>query len=61
MTPSAAAGGSAAPGSGGFYFGGAALLAAAFCLAGPRLLRRLSIRPAAWRQPALVALLERPG
>jgi hypothetical protein len=44
----------------GFAFG-AALLTLAVCLAGPRLRRRLLIRPAALRPVAFVALLERPG
>jgi hypothetical protein len=45
----------------GFALGGAALLTLAVCLAGPRLRRRLLIRPAVPRPAAFVALLERPG
>jgi hypothetical protein len=45
----------------GFVLGGAALIALAVCLAGPRLRRRLLIRPAVLRPVAFVALLERPG
>ena len=45
----------------GFALGGAALIALAVCLAGPRLRRRLLIRPAVLRPVAFVALLERPG
>lgn len=45
----------------GFALGGAALLTLAVCLAGPRLRRRLLIRPAAMRPVAFVVLLERPG
>jgi hypothetical protein len=45
----------------GFALGGAALLTLAVCLAGPRLRRRLLIRPAVLRPVAFVALLERPG
>ena len=45
----------------GFALGGAALLALVVCLAGPRLRRRLLIRPAVLRPVAFVALLERPG
>jgi hypothetical protein len=55
-------GGEVASASGaGFALGGAALLALAVCLAGPRLRRRLLIRPAVVRPVAFVALLERPG
>ena len=49
-----------APGA-GFALGGAALLTLAVCLAGPRLRRRLLIRPAVLRPVAFVVLLERPG
>lgn len=45
----------------GFALGGAALLTLAVCLAGPRLRRRLLIRPAISRPVAFVVLLERPG
>jgi hypothetical protein len=45
----------------GFALGGAALLTLAVCLAGPRLCRRLLIRPAVLRPVAFVVLLERPG
>lgn len=45
----------------GFALGGAALLTLAVCLAGPRLRRRLLIRPAVLRPVAFVVLLERPG
>jgi hypothetical protein len=56
------AGAAGAPaGSGSFLFGGMALLAAAVCLAGPRLCRRLSIRPGAFAPVAFVSLPERPG
>jgi hypothetical protein len=53
--------GASAPAAGFAFGGGLALLAAAVCLAGPRLRRRLVIRPAALRPVAFVALLERPG
>lgn len=57
-----AAGGTAATApAAAFAFGGLALLAVAVCLAGPRLRRRLVIRPATLRPVAFVVLLERPG
>jgi hypothetical protein len=61
--PGAYAGGAAgaSAGAGSFFFGGMALLAAALCLAGPRLRRRLLIRPAASVPVVFVSLLERPG
>jgi pyruvate dehydrogenase E2 component (dihydrolipoamide acetyltransferase) len=45
----------------GLALGGLALLAIAVSLAGPRLQRRLLIRPASLRPVAFVSLLERPG
>jgi hypothetical protein len=51
----------ASVGSASFFFGGLALLVGAFALAGPRLRRRLCIRPALWRPAAFVVALERPG
>jgi hypothetical protein len=59
--PSAGGGGAASAPAAGFAFGGLALLAFAVCLAGPRLHRRLLIRPAALRPVVFVSLLERPG
>lgn len=59
--PSSVGSGTASAAAAGFFFGGAALLAGAFCLAGPPLRRRLSIRPAVFRPVAFVSLLERPG
>jgi hypothetical protein len=61
-TPPVTSGTGATAPAAGFAFGGClALLAAAVCLAGPRLRRRLVIRPAALRPVAFVVLLERPG
>jgi len=45
----------------GFALGGAALLTLVVWLAGPRLRRRLVIRPVVLRPVTFVALLERPG
>ena len=60
-TPTSGGGSPASAPAGAFAFGGLALLGAAAVLAGPRLRRRLLIRPAALRPVAFVALLERPG
>ena len=54
--------GAPAGSSSGFFFGGGfALLVAALLLAGPRLRRRLSQRPAVGRPGAFLGVLERPG
>jgi hypothetical protein len=60
-TPRTGGGTVASAPAAGFALGGAALLTLAVCLAGPRLRRRLLIRPAVLRPVAFVALLERPG
>ena len=60
-TPSSLGGTPASAPAGAFAFGGLALLTAFALMAGPRLRRRLVIRPAALRPVAFVALLERPG
>ena len=60
-TPSSPEGTPASAPAGAFAFGGVALLTACALMAGPRLRRRLVIRPAALRPVAFVALLERPG
>ena len=60
-TPTSAGGSPASAPGGAFAFGGLALLGAVAVLAGPRLRRRLLIRPAVIRPVAFVALLERPG
>ena len=60
-TPSSGGSSPVSAPAGAFALGGLALLTAAAVLAGPRLRRRLVIRPAAWRPVAFVALLERPG
>jgi hypothetical protein len=59
--PRTGGGNAASAPAAGFALGGAALLTLAVCLAGPRLRRRLLIRPAVPRPVAFVALLERPG
>jgi hypothetical protein len=60
-SPSSSGGGAASAPPAGLSLGGLALLAIAISLAGPRLRRRLSIRPAAIRPVTFVSLLERPG
>jgi hypothetical protein len=59
--PRTGGGNAASAPAAGFALGGVALLTLAVCLAGPRLRRRLLIRPAVPRPVAFVALLERPG
>jgi hypothetical protein len=60
-SPAPMAGGTASPAPASFYFGGLALLAISLSLAGPRLGRRLLIRPASATPAVFVSALERPG
>ena len=59
--PPGPSGGAASAPATGLALGGLALLGVGICMAGPRLRRRLLIRPTAPRQAAFVSLLERPG
>jgi hypothetical protein len=54
-------GAAAASAAAGFAGGAVALLLFGFSLAGPRLRRRLAVRPVVVRPVAFVSLLERPG
>jgi hypothetical protein len=60
-TPRTGGGTVASAPAAGFALGAAALLTLAVCLAGPRVRRRLVIRPAVPRPVVFVVLLERPG
>jgi DNA polymerase-3 subunit gamma/tau len=60
-TPSFVPASGSASAAAGLFFAGAALLAGVLCLSGPRLMRRLSTVPAAYRPAAFALSLERPG